>query len=159
MNLLTHISAGVHSFAVIVNNKFCRVLFGRPYQTVVSVVFKSKLNEHINFLLRIKRSRIFNIVVFKMSSVMGFAHTLRGDLIVASINRAYYLFGVTMRWITMVAPSCVMLLAPPTRKVFLAAAFNRAYTGISQLSLLSRFGLGEKPLDGDTSSGFAISSL
>ena len=53
----------------------------------------------------------------------------------------------------------VMRAAQALAKEFLAAAFNRAYTGISQLSLLSRFGLGEKPLDGDTSGGFAISSL
>jgi hypothetical protein len=63
------------------------------------------------------------------------------------------------KWLTVLHSNIEVSLAQASENGILAAAFNRAYTGISQLSLLSRFGLGEKPLDGDTSGGFAISSL
>jgi hypothetical protein len=52
-----------------------------------------------------------------------------------------------------------MRAAQPFAKELLAATFDRAYTGISHVSLLPRRSIGEKPLDVATSSGFAISSV
>jgi hypothetical protein len=59
----------------------------------------------------------------------------------------------------MSAPFLVMKRTPTMGLVRLAAAINQAYTGFSHLDLLQGSVTGKKPLDGDTSGGFAMSSV